>query len=146
MRQAPNQKRPRGGRSSGRKGGGHGGNRTYESSGPSTKIRGNASQLFDKYQALARDAHSSGDRVAAENFFQHAEHYFRLLNQASGTQQPQRGQGQNNAQPAQAGQDARAPEGVPVNASPAVPADPGSEEQPEIEVAKVGGNGPEKVA
>jgi hypothetical protein len=43
------------------------------------KIRGSASQIFEKYQALARDASSSGDYIAAENFYQHAEHYFRML-------------------------------------------------------------------
>ena len=50
-----------------------------ESSGPDVKIRGNATQLFEKYQALARDAVTSGDRIAAENYLQHAEHYYRVL-------------------------------------------------------------------
>lgn len=54
-------------------------NRTFESNGPEVKIRGNASQIFDKYSQLARDAASSGDRVRAENLYQHAEHYFRIL-------------------------------------------------------------------
>jgi hypothetical protein len=54
-------------------------NRTFDSSGPDVKIRGSASQIFEKYQALARDASSSGDYIAAENFYQHAEHYFRVL-------------------------------------------------------------------
>jgi hypothetical protein len=53
---------------------------TLDSSGPNGKLRGNAYQLHEKYLALARDAHSVGDRVAAENFFQHAEHYFRIIN------------------------------------------------------------------
>lgn len=57
---------------------------TMDSSGPNGKLRGNAYQLHEKYLALARDAHSSGDRVAAENFFQHAEHYFRIINMNGG--------------------------------------------------------------
>lgn len=50
-----------------------------ESNGPDVKIRGNATQLFEKYQSLARDAISSGDRVSAENYLQHAEHYYRVM-------------------------------------------------------------------
>ena len=53
--------------------------RTADSGGSDIKIRGNASQLLDKYQALARDANTAGDRVAAENYYQHAEHYYRLI-------------------------------------------------------------------
>ena len=55
-------------------------NRTFDSNGPDVKIRGSASQIVDKYQALARDAQSSGDHVQAENYLQHAEHYLRVLN------------------------------------------------------------------
>src|SRR5579863_5048859 len=53
---------------------------TFESNGPSVKIRGNAYQVFERYVALAREAATSGDRIAAENFYQHAEHYFRIMN------------------------------------------------------------------
>jgi len=53
---------------------------TFESNGPSVKIRGNAYQIFERYVALAREAAASGDRIAAENFYQHAEHYFRIMN------------------------------------------------------------------
>src|SRR5215510_12886646 len=53
--------------------------RVYESNGPDVKIRGTASHVADKYVQLARDARSSGDPVAAENYYQHAEHYFRLI-------------------------------------------------------------------
>lgn len=53
--------------------------RTYESNGPDVKIRGSAQQVADKYTSLARDAQSSGDRVMAENYLQHAEHYNRLI-------------------------------------------------------------------
>lgn len=53
--------------------------RVYESNGPDIKIRGTASHVAEKYVQLARDARSSGDPVAAENYYQHAEHYFRLI-------------------------------------------------------------------
>jgi hypothetical protein len=53
---------------------------TFDSNGPSVKIRGNAYQVFERYVALAREAQSSGDRIAAENLYQHAEHYFRVMN------------------------------------------------------------------
>ena len=51
----------------------------YESNGPDVKIRGTASHVAEKYLQLARDAQSSGDPIAAENYYQHAEHYFRLI-------------------------------------------------------------------
>src|SRR6476646_2334577 len=54
-------------------------NRTLESSGPEIKVRGPASHIYERYLQLARDASSSGDRVMAENYLQHAEHYFRTL-------------------------------------------------------------------
>lgn len=77
-------------RGRGRKPGGGGGghhqshghhqpNRTMESNGPEGKVRGPAALIYERYLQLARDASSSGDRVLAENFFQHADHYFRLL-------------------------------------------------------------------
>ena len=53
--------------------------RTYDSSGPDVKIRGTAQTIAEKYAALARDAQSSGDRVIAENYLQHAEHYNRII-------------------------------------------------------------------
>src|SRR5688500_14589467 len=53
--------------------------RVFESNGPDIKIRGTASHVAEKYVQLARDARSSGDPVAAENYHQHAEHYFRLI-------------------------------------------------------------------
>jgi hypothetical protein len=64
-------------------------NQTYDSNGPDIRIRGNAHQVLEKYLAMARDASSQGDRVSAENYYQHAEHYFRVINnqnQAAGRQ------------------------------------------------------------
>jgi Domain of unknown function (DUF4167) len=60
-------------------GGGFNPNRTFDSSGPEVKIRGSANHVYEKYLQLARDANSSGDRVTAENYLQHAEHYFRIM-------------------------------------------------------------------
>ncbi len=54
-------------------------NRSYDSNGPDVRVRGTANQVFEKYQTLARDAQSSGDRIAAENYLQHAEHYYRIM-------------------------------------------------------------------
>ena len=55
-------------------------NHVFDSSGPEVRIRGTAQQLFEKYLQLGRDATGGGDRVLAESYFQHAEHYFRILN------------------------------------------------------------------
>ena len=60
--------------------------RSYESNGPDVKIRGNAFHVAEKYLQLARDAHTGGDPVAAENYLQHAEHYFRLIASAQAAQ------------------------------------------------------------
>ncbi len=56
--------------------------RSYESNGPDVRVRGNAAHIAEKYMQLARDANSSGDSVAAENYLQHAEHYFRIISAA----------------------------------------------------------------
>ena len=70
----------RGGTGSGGKPQQHNANRAFDSNGPEgVKVRGAAQGVYEKYQQLARDATSSGDRVLAENYLQHAEHYFRVL-------------------------------------------------------------------
>ncbi|WP_434711520.1 DUF4167 domain-containing protein [Rhizobium sp. YTUHZ045] len=61
--------------------------RTYDSSGPDVKIRGTAQHIAEKYAQLARDAQSSGDRVIAENYLQHAEHYNRIIASAQAQMQ-----------------------------------------------------------
>ncbi|MBL0338547.1 MAG: DUF4167 domain-containing protein [Rhodospirillaceae bacterium] len=65
-------------------------NQTFDSNGGDVKIRGNPQQIIDKYLGMARDAHSSGDRVAAEHYFQHAEHYYRLSHHATLSDQRER--------------------------------------------------------
>ena len=74
-----------GGHPQNRQGGGRPPHRSqnFDSSGPSVKIRGNAYQVFERYIAMAREAGSAGDRIAAENLYQHAEHYYRIM-QANG--------------------------------------------------------------
>lgn len=67
------------GRGGQRKPGGHQPNRSFDSNGPDVKVRGPASHIYEKYMQLARDASSAGDRIQAENYLQHAEHYFRVL-------------------------------------------------------------------
>jgi hypothetical protein len=105
---------------------------TFDSNGPSVKIRGNAYQVFERYVALAREAQASGDRVAAENLYQHAEHYFRVMN-AMGE-----GQGQGPMRPTtpadveMAGGDgeAREREGEEVQVQPVQPPTPPGDDQP----------------
>lgn len=79
-------------------------NQTFDSNGPEVRIRGNAYQVYEKYLTLARDAYSSGDRVKSENYYQHAEHYHRIIatyneayaqsqqNEANGSRSPDAGQ------------------------------------------------------
>lgn len=67
-------------------------NHVFDSIGPDLRIRGTSQQLFEKYLQLGRDATSSGDRVMAESYFQHAEHYFRILNAMNQAAQPVPGQ------------------------------------------------------
>lgn len=89
-------------------------NRVFDSSGPEGKVRGTPQQIVDKYNQLTRDAQLSNDRVAAESFQQHAEHYTRLLATAmqeqdakqaqhQANQQSNQGGGQNNTQGDQGG-------------------------------------------
>src|SRR4051794_37794086 len=118
MRNGQN-KRMRGrNRGSGGGGGGKGDNpltKVCEANGPDVKIRGTASHVAEKYIQLARDAQSSGDPVSAESYYQHAEHYFRLIAAAQeqfrqnappyGTR-PEGSQG-NDMRDGQSGNDAR---------------------------------------
>ena len=93
MRQGQNSKRSRG-RSGGRRNSSPR-HQSFDSNGPSIRIRGNAHQVYEKYLQLARDANVAGDRVSAENMYQHAEHYFRILNVDDGDSQ-QRSQNRGN--------------------------------------------------
>lgn len=70
--------------------------RNFESNGPDVKIRGNASHIAEKYSTLARDASSSGDPVMAENYFQHAEHYNRIVAAANSNANSNQGNNPGN--------------------------------------------------
>jgi len=85
-------------------------NHVFDSSGPEMRLRGTAQQLHEKYIQLARDASSNGDRVTGEAYYQHAEHYFRIIsaiNQAAGQNGqpvPQGQGGPHQGQPQHGGQ------------------------------------------
>ena len=100
-----------GGSSSSNNGSGFNPNRTYDSSGPEVKIRGSASHVYEKYLQLARDANSSGDRIIAENYLQHAEHYYRIMAAAAAQQAQYQAQQavQNGGQNGQAPQHGQQP-------------------------------------
>src|ERR1700743_2467170 len=93
-------------------------NHVFDSTGPEMRVRGTAQQLFDKYTQMARDAASSGDRVLGEAYYQHAEHYFRIIsaiNQAQGVPNtPQQNGQQANYGPATEGESEQIREAQPV--------------------------------
>ena len=78
---------------------------SFESNGPDVRIRGNAHQVYEKYLALARDANAAGDRVSAEGYYQHAEHYFRILSDSTDPQSAQRQQQQQQQRGRENGRD-----------------------------------------
>ncbi len=105
-------------------------NHVFDSSGPDVRVRGTAQQLFEKYLQLGRDATSAGDRVMAEGYFQHAEHYFRILNAMNqAAQQQQQQQPQQHQRRQYQGEDNQMPAGA--EAEEAEPRLPGSGDQPE---------------
>ena len=79
MRQGSHSKRGRGRGGNRRSSGPPGRNHTFDSNGPDIRIRGNAHQVHEKYMNLAREASTNGEVVLAESYFQHAEHYYRIL-------------------------------------------------------------------
>ena len=123
-------------------------NHVFDSNGPDLRIRGTAQQLFEKYLQLGRDATSGGDRVMAESYFQHAEHYFRILNAMAQAQAQQQGQGpQQNGQPRrqqgpegltlEAIGEAEGDEAEPEESAPGMGDQPGSSESRDIPIATV---------
>lgn len=100
-------RRPRG-RTNNRKphSGGQSRSGTFDSNGPDGRIRGNASQVYEKYIGLARDATSASDRVAAEAYYQHAEHYYRIDNDSTDPESP----GSQRAHTAPSGQPSAVPQ------------------------------------
>ncbi|WP_457581150.1 DUF4167 domain-containing protein [Ensifer canadensis] len=123
--------------------------RTYDSSGPDVKIRGTAQHIAEKYSALARDAQSSGDRVIAENYLQHAEHYNRIIAAAQAQMQDRfqreerqdfRGQDVNDQDQDQDDLDQGYADEAPAAQVAAAPAPVVIEQQPVID-----GSGPQPV-
>lgn len=166
MRQPSNSGRRSRGRPNRKPHGGNPGRSTsLESNGPEGRIRGNASQVYEKYISLARDAASSGDRVAAETYYQHAEHYYRIFNDSTDPQSGNRhAQGGENFHRHRNGRDHQrdgnrdaAPDGAQPDrahdavqkdgpkrdeaASDAAVADPGSQVQPSIDQAPSNSHG-----
>jgi hypothetical protein len=117
--------------------------RNYESNGPDVKIRGSATQIAEKYMALARDASSAGDIVQAENYLQHAEHYNRIIMAAQAQHQSQQqAQAQPQIQQPTVGQPEQDETNAPVTQDRHVPAKTNAamteQPQPEILPANVG--------
>jgi hypothetical protein len=117
-------------------------NHVFDSNGPDLRIRGTAQQLFEKYLQLGRDATSGGDRVMAESYFQHAEHYFRILNAMNQAAQ----QNQQNGQPFQRrpynGEDTSPPTAAEPSEE-GEPAAPGTGDQPEAREIPIAAAPPE---
>ena len=118
-------------------------NRVFDSSGPEGKVRGTPQQIIDKYNQLARDAQLSGDRVATENFQQHAEHYTRMLAEAMREQEARREQQEQHQRERQQqrqserggdprDQGDRSEQDAPRDSGAAPQPDPGAAPQPDV--------------
>lgn len=107
-------------------------NRVFDSSGPDGKVRGTPQQIIDKYNQLARDAQLANDRVATENFQQHAEHYMRLLSEAQREQEQRREQQERENRERQAQRDRERGD----NNQSSDDAQPQSDEQPSTDQGK----------
>ena len=83
MRHNNNSRRTRGRNNGGNRRSNNPKMQTFDSNGPDVRIRGNAFQITEKYMTLARDAASAGDAILAESYYQHAEHYQRMINEFS---------------------------------------------------------------
>lgn len=111
-------------------------NHVFDSNGPDLRVRGTSQQLFEKYLQLGRDATSSGDRVMAESYFQHAEHYFRILtamNQVAQSQVQQGGPQGHQRRPQDVPPDAptgNEPQTSDYRSQPSAPDEDGDDEPP----------------
>lgn len=105
-------------------------NRVFESSGPDGKVRGTPQQIIEKYNQLHRDAQLSNDRVNAENFAQHAEHYTRMLAEAQREVDAKREEMEEQNRQRQAERDRERQERL--KAQEAAAYDPGASDQPDI--------------
>jgi len=143
MRSSKSRSRSKGNRNNNNRSAGNIINRVFDSSGPEGKVRGTPQQIIDKYNQLARDAQLANDRVATENFQQHAEHYMRLLSEAQKEVDARREQQERENRERQADRDRERANRQEREAAPAVQSeqpfvdDPASQEQPEIIAAPV---------
>ncbi|WP_368184096.1 DUF4167 domain-containing protein [Aestuariibius sp. HNIBRBA575] len=128
MRQSKS--RSRGNKNRNRPSGGNIINRVFDSSGPDGKVRGTPQQIIDKYNQLHRDSHLSGDRVDAENFAQHAEHYTRMLAEANREVEAKREEQERQNRERQAERDRERADRL--KAQEAAAADPSQQSQPDI--------------
>lgn len=112
-------------------------NRVFDSSGPDGKVRGTPQQIIEKYNQLHRDAVLSGDRVDAENYAQHAEHYTRLLAEAQREVEAKREEQEEQNRQRQAERDRERQERL--KAQEAAANDPASMDQPDVAVAQDSG-------
>lgn len=105
-------------------------NRVFDSQGPDGKVRGTPQQIIEKYNQLHRDAVLSGDRVDAENFAQHAEHYTRLLAEAQREVDAKREEQEEQNRQRQAERDRERQERL--KAQEAAANDPARTDQPDV--------------
>ncbi len=105
-------------------------NRVFDSSGPEGKVRGTPQQIIEKYNQLARDAQLANDRVATENFQQHAEHYMRLLGEAQREMEARRGQQERDNREKQAERDRNRNQNDQADTQPSN--DPADSPQPDV--------------
>ncbi len=115
-------------------------NRVFDSSGPEGKVRGTPSQVIEKYNQLARDAQLSNDRVAMENFQQHAEHYLRLLSTAQREMDAKREEQERQNRERQAERDRERTERQERESSQPVVDDPAQAPQPDVQEAEADTN------
>ena len=111
-------------------------NRVFDSSGPDGKVRGTPQQIIEKYNQLHRDAVLSGDRVDAENYAQHAEHYTRMLAEAQREVDAKREEQEEENRRRQAERDRERAERL--KAQEEASNDPGSMDQPDVDHADSG--------
>ena len=105
-------------------GGGSPNNKVFDSNGPDVKLRGTTQTIAEKYMQMGRDAQSSGDSVAAESYYQHAEHYYRLW----AASQPV---GQSLVMPRKLGEEEYDEDGQEINSEEEAGAENGNPEQPQ---------------
>ncbi|MEM6305683.1 MAG: DUF4167 domain-containing protein [Pseudomonadota bacterium] len=107
-------------------------NRVFDSNGPEGKVRGTPAQVIEKYNQLARDAQLSNDRVAMENFQQHAEHYLRLLSEAQREQDARREEQERQNRERQAERDRERAQRQERESNGGGGGDPGQAPQPDV--------------